>query len=995
MKINYPLYFTNNVYFIKSVFTKKKIILNKSVLPSIVFGSYSSFIIDLTNNTCCFYDTKHVPHIQTPIKVSLKEIRDSVQPFTQKCGVMYDKYTHVQEIVTPYLKIYAYLKLIDNLPKGVDGLKLTTYNRNSYLDRKYRILKIEDFATASVFTTKDDAPIKYKKFRKTVQNNNIPAYCVYDCETVSRDGKLKTFMIYAYENFYGSWFSWCSNDNIQLFTEEFDYGSIEFVKWLHNLCLRISTSMNCDNEEFPNYYLFRLFGYNNFSFDNHFLYEALRKIFNLGRLSYKDRYGKTTECSLQVKGLTLSIVDIIRWFPATSLSTACKNFNIKQGKLDIDIVKYCTECSNFKQLIQTCQDISVFIKRENLTETEYEQLVTPYRDENGIYNILKLIGDYCKRDVEATAELYEKLQENISIVIKEFNQIEIFVPFLDLFQYISPPQLAFTILKNLLVKQKQPVIIFRDVEQNQFIYESYMGGRTDYTCIGHVFPHPSPVDNSPGEYLYVDVTSEYPTVMKGMYPDVRSLDSIERGYDIDLTHYQELFDNAYNKRNELFRQKKLHTSFEFLKEINNFKCVLKAHIYPPENCSTWSPVGTRLIQNGGSSKLFFLNHAQENRILNSWHFAALILSGWKIELVECEYNIIFTQQAQLLKDYVDIVGEKKTAAVNNKSLRNLLKLLMNSLYGKLAQKPTHLVHSHISIDNVVMENEKSELIDWSSSYHYISTFITSASSWIIFDAAYKCELEYLYLDWTIEKRVNIVIYCDTDSLIVNKYKKSSFAEFTIDEKLGEWDEEACTFKATWKYETYSAPIRSVIILSKKSYTLLGPNLEILVNKSKGLHTHMAENLTFDVLKSISAGKPLQLSFSGLNKVKQNINKSVLNISQNTPLSDDFIKSICETTLRKTVTRDTISDFDVVVPDDEIDMLVNKDNLLHIGENNYLTYTASSKHKNIWNLIKERTNFNIERSISNSISNATSQSSFEVSLGWASSERSSRPSLSSR
>ncbi len=974
MIINYEIKDFSHRKFFLSPFTKNKFPLLNPPKTNL-FESLQKFQIDIVNRECWFMSTNSRKYEEKSCVVEIKQLENSVHPFEpSRQGPFYDKYSHVINITTEHMIIYGYLKLVDTLPKRIPNEKLITFARNSYLNN-FRIIKVEDRLlnltddNDEVTNAKENPFFKVKRFRKFKQDETIPFYIVYDCETISINGKLRPFMIYAYENAYGSWFQWTSTDDDDLFNAPYDYGSNLFTQWLADLCSKISDFYGCEMQAYKNQCLVRLFGFNNYNFDNHFLYEPLRQAFPKASITYKDRYGKTTSCTLVQGGFTLSIVDLIRWFPATSLSTACKNFQIPQGKLEIDIIRYCQDCSAQKHLIESTLTIERYIKKQNMKEEEYVSLIGQYF-ENSQYKILNLIKDYCKRDVEATEMLYNSLQTNVNIVIREFNQIDIFVPFTDIFCYISPPQLAFTILKSLLIKEKQPVIIFKSSKQNEFNYESYMGGRTDYTCIGHVFPHPDPLTGLPGEYLYVDVTSEYPTVMKGNFPDTFNEMNIKIGSQINIDYYQDIFDNALEERNRLFFSNRLHEDYTFLRGINSFKAILRVNIFSPTNVnylSTWSPVGTRLIQGNGSSKLYFLNHDQFNRVLNTWHIAALILAGWRVEIVECENNILFTKQAQLLKSYVDIVGEKKTQAVNNKSLRNLLKLLMNSLYGKLAQKPTHLIHTQETVSNHVMRNDKVMEVDWNSSYHYLSTFITSAASFIIFDAAYKCELQFLYMEWPIEARVNIVIYCDTDSLIVNKFKKSSFVDFLIDEKLGEWSEEECRFIATWKYETFDAPIASVIILSKKTYCLLGPKNEILSNKSKGVHSHIAAEITFSTLKSIAAGNPLQLSFPGLTKHKRKMeDSSSLNISMaNNFANEDFVKDICEAELKKTLTRDTVDELDIITPTCLTDMRVNQDNLLFRESNlykNYLVYTSSSRHENIWRKIKERERLNFEESI---------------------------------
>ena len=945
IKINYD-------YWFQSPFSIKKKFLTKE---KIVAGAHE-YIINVKENVSFIKETSY------EVNFEIAPIINSEHPFISTCkGENYDKYTHYAKIQTPFFTIYVALKMVTILPKKTQVLSINDLSRNIYFTHAgytYRVMKIEDTKYLNVIKK---SQLVLKKFNRTKTTYYKPIMLCFDIETVQYKDKLVPFIIVCKEvGEGGELFVWKKHIlKFDIWIDEFKEGVELFCSWLFKFCLSVSKFYNCSRTsgvEDLNYAEVRLFGFNNNNFDNHLVFEVMRNTFNGFVYSYQSRYGKTTSFQFQKDNFVLSIVDLIKWFPASSLAKACKDYSIKSAKYDVDILKYCNESSNSQKILDMVDDMQPYFK--STLDEEFKAL---YKVGDS-YNIYKLVVDYCIRDVDATIELYEKLDTNMQTVFDSFKELDISVPHRDIFAYISPPHLAFCILKDMLAQDKQKILCFNNEEQSEFIYKGYMGGRCQTSVYGEVAATPSKTGDK-GEYIYADVTSEYPTAMKAYFPDVREESSILIGYDINVEHLQQILDCALEKRNQLFYNKTLHNSCVYLSDINKFKGFFECNIYPPNDerlLSTWAPIGTR-IQTKTSVKLFFLNYAQKNLVLCTAHWNALILAGWKVEIVPNQYNIMFKEQSKLIKKYIEIVGKKKTESTDNKTLRNFYKLMLNSLYGKLAQKPKHILHMQKGVNRNNMYNlvynEKVEHDDWSSSYHYLGAYVTAYSNFIVFQTAYYAELEHLYDYKPLNLRTNICIYTDTDSLILNKWKMSSFLKFDISEEIGEWNDDKEEFDAKWKYEEFGCPITRVIVLSKKSYYLLGEDSnELLCIKAKGIHSHIAKTITYDIIKEVACGKPRQFTFEGL--AKQNIN-----INFDTCFKQDIIKSIHARELKKTLAIDHLPHFMIIESKDPVDLHVNSLNLN--GENytstikHYLRYTCSIRQPLFWLEEKKEKLLNLE------------------------------------
>lgn len=843
------------------------------------------------------------------VTVEYKFIVNSTHPYTHTVGPGLHRYDAIFKIETSIVKIFLYVKYNETserrrkLPNvGVNDIK-----RNasfSWGSRIWRVMRVEDVDklakdVSSIFTL--------KRFNKQDTKRDLPILICYDVETLwDAEGVIRPFIICAETTIDDSTYMWCKSNKNLKDIDNFEEGVESFVDWLISKIMIVANFYGCFYYPYPNHKLIRFFGYNNFNFDNHMFYDKMRQKLTNFSYVYNSRFGKTTSCSFRCKGLEFSCVDLIKFFPGRSLANACASFKIEQAKYDVNILKYCTACCERQEIIEKVSDINEFFKEGAAQDEEF---FAPFKDEAGQYNIYEFIKVYCKRDVSATMELYAKTSENMINIFKEFEKLDVFVNYYDIFAYISPPQVAFIILKGLLAKAGQRILIFRDNKFAAKVHDTYFGGHTDYTFIGHCFPTPDKNGNC--EYKYYDVTSEYPTTYDGYFASARVKDSIFIGQDFPLLTLQTIIDKATVRRNDLFASRRLHLTYDYLKAFCEYRIFVTCNIFPPERESEvamWAPIG-RKIYTGNSVRLEFQNVAQLNRNCNTPQICLLILMGWRVELVEDETNICFSETERLLQDYVRIVGKQKTLAVDNKALRDLWKLLLNSLYGKLAMKYKNTLATQEGDcdDEVnVRVNEKLETFDFSQSYHYISADITGWATFMLNKKCYFAELEQIYNGRSLAERVNTVVYCDTDSLIFNMGKVSSFLEFKIGEEIGLWDDDLGMFDETYKEETFGEEkIASLIILAKKCYFPIDRNSNILSIKVKGLHKNEAKYITFDDLKRVCDGKELKFSFPGIVKRPQML------ANVNLTYREDFVKTLLNAVLKKTVKRDRFYEGDIL------------------------------------------------------------------------------------
>jgi hypothetical protein len=270
--------------------------------------------------------------------------------------------------------------------------------------------------------------------------------------------------------------------------------------------------------------------------------------------------------------------------------------------------------------------------------------------------------------------------------------------------------------KETLIKEEK---ILKDKTITDFIHKSYYGGRTENYNIGEY-------DNT----YYYDVNSLYPYCMLNDFP---LSNSVEYG----------------NKTEE---------------EIINYMGVSEVDIVAPEINIPLLPFKTK------DKTIFPIGHI--HGIYTHILLKKALEIGYKIKWIYKQ--IIYKQSIPIFKEYVtQLYNIRKQMKQENNIEEQTVKLLMNSLYGKFAQRPQKLYET-ITIDsmtpqillkkmrqhyNIIENKEKTLYIMTKETKNYpknsfpiLSSYVTSYAILHMFNLLKNCK----------------PIYTDTDSIITKE-----------------------------------------------------------------------------------------------------------------------------------------------------------------------------------------------------------------------------------
>lgn len=782
-----------------------------------------------------------------------------------------------------------------------NGNLLKKNTRFMFNNAYYRIGKIEEYNKKTSLIINNDIrmtktiSMDFSKFifkRSTMNINDLDVFTIiYDIESMSVNGRHYPYMIYAkitslnwpcfklkssnltenidiYSNDYIKQIlnddsfktEMISHENqifyaAEMFYEQLTTSNIvdQFINWIYKIIKQnhsiIQSNFNC-----------RLIGFNNHRFDNNFILQGFRKWKNF-KLIYNKRFNKVNliKCILRISNNTINfyVDDMIKLLPETTLMKACKDYQIENSKIDFDIVKYNNLCSQNQHIYIYSNNIHSFINDEKLS------------NEGNIFNIIK---HYCKLDVDSTCELYLKISDLIFKLYYLLAKFNIRIRYLNFFNYISIPQMAFDIFKDIAINENFNFGRTKDEFKNEFIITSCIGGRVNYGILGEYYS-----DN----IKYMDVTSEYPLSMTAPFPSFKSSPIINPNVD----ELNKTLIKIINSRNEFFNKGDYKTTTYF-SEL--FFGIFKVDLYPPKNkidLICWAPIPIKI-----EGRNFFKNCKQKDRIINSIHIRTLIYAGWNVIIKQDSNNILFTSTEKIFLPFISLIGAMKTHYTPiNKSFAKLCKLVMNSVAGKLAQKPTANYYKNTSESTLdgfsITQNETSTQTDFSTSLHYLSSYVTGYANWILYSTAYKLSRYSIYNN--INERAGLLLYTDTDSIIYDS-SKTNYNDFVISEQLGRWNDSRCDFDITWK-EEHPNEIKKVIVIARKSYALFNNNNEPIDIKLKGIHSKQAKQFNYQILKQVCS-KEYQSETIRFQGLRQDHFTSI----------KDIYKKISETTLVKTL-----------------------------------------------------------------------------------------------
>jgi hypothetical protein len=270
--------------------------------------------------------------------------------------------------------------------------------------------------------------------------------------------------------------------------------------------------------------------------------------------------------------------------------------------------------------------------------------------------------------------------------------------------------------KETLIKEEK---VLNDKEVTEFIHKSYYGGRTENYNIGIY-------ENT----YYYDVNSLYPFTMLGDFP---LPNSVEKGNNT-------------------------------IEEIHDYMGVSEVDIITPD-------INLPFLPYRGKEKTIY----PIGRMRGIWTHALLseAITKYNYKVVKIYKQIIYKECFEVFKEYVDTLYpiRKKLKAEGNPE-EQTVKLNMNSLYGKFAQRPTPLYES------ITYKGMTQDLLFKKLKQHYKITLNNDKTFYILTKeskkypknsfpilSSYVTSYAMIYVYKFLAKYKPI--YTDTDSFIIN------------------------------------------------------------------------------------------------------------------------------------------------------------------------------------------------------------------------------------
>lgn len=166
----------------------------------------------------------------------------------------------------------------------------------------------------------------------------------------------------------------------------------------------------------------------------------------------------------------------------------------------------------------------------------------------------------------------------------------------------------------------------------------------------------------------------------------------------------------------------------------------------------------------------------------------LMWKHYDIYSIRCIDGYMFHGSTSLFRNYIKPLYEEKCKSKGAK--KQLMKILINSLYGKFATNPKHVKKiPYLDENGVVQYKTSDDERDGKPIYTAVSSFITAYARKQLFKA--------------IDDNMGIFIYCDTDSVHLN----GKGVGIPVDDKL----------LGAWKIESDANPVVKAKYLGPKCY----------------------------------------------------------------------------------------------------------------------------------------------------------------------------------
>ena len=360
--------------------------------------------------------------------------------------------------------------------------------------------------------------------------------------------------------------------------------------------------------------------------------------------------------------------------------------------------------------------------------------------DNKIYNIMNECIKYCEQDVLLLCLILRNYRdENITINNIDpliFPTISSYAMYVYRMQYLEPNTIGIL-----------------NTDEHKFAQKGFYGGRTNSLVL-----HKKWNRNNPDSYgLYMDVNS--------LYPAVQYYDKLPIGHPIIINNIDDAPDNV-----NFTESYALSDLINIINDTDKY-CLVECDVTCPKNL--YIPVLVNKVNN----KLMSTLYDKERIVYSSPELRLALKKGYVITKIY-KMHMYHTYDG-LFKKYIDkFIKIKEESRLNNDSYRTKIsKLMLCSIWGKLAQKRDLPKHSHAVNEaewNHVMSEHMKNIIEIEDfyivedymyyKYKELNSHVTHSTTNIALAGAItsyaRCRL-YEELD----KLNTRVLYFDTDSII--------------------------------------------------------------------------------------------------------------------------------------------------------------------------------------------------------------------------------------
>ena len=459
-----------------------------------------------------------------------------------------------------------------------------------------------------------------------------------------------------------------------------------------------------------------------------------------------------------------------------------KMFNITGGTGIIDEELLCEQ-----KHTDISQDL-IYNVRNGIT-CKCVHFKTWYKEKKKIeYNIKEECQEYCRNDVNILTKALES-----------YRDLAIDITNVDPLKKITIASFAYEYFRLAHLKDKNIGLLNR--EEYDFARKSLQGGRTNAIGFYNII---SDEERKQGKFMrYIDVVSLYPSVQRNsIYPVGHPV--IDNDPDLNET-IKHILD----------------------KKVGFVEC----DIIPPKNL--YHPL--LLVKKNGKLVESLLDEDFIKKVYTTLELNKALSIGYKIVKVYTSH-IYYSQSKEIFKSYVDKLFELKNkySIENNIGKKSIVKILLNSLWGKFGQKDINKKEDYLDLNKFLnlAKNDKYEIIDFEEmsndkvfiQYSELESFNLHLNNSNPAIAAYTTSHARLVLYEAMESLGPRVLYHDTDSLIY-RFLDNDLGSALIEESndIGGWELEK------------DGELSEFVSIGAKSYAYRTKNNKTVV-KSKGFNS---------------------------------------------------------------------------------------------------------------------------------------------------------------